>query len=196
MKRSNRYPAALSAIALAALLAPACVKTHANTTPEMPAMDVPPPPPRVVEPTETEPPAPVPLPQEPARHATPAPPRQSRSTEAPKTEAPKPEAKPPEPPPPEPPREEPKTAPTPPLQTTPTQEEGDLEKGIRGTLGRARSDLNRVDYRGLNSDARMQYDQAKRLAQQAEDALRAKNLVFARSLADKAASIAAQLAGR
>jgi hypothetical protein len=42
----------------------------------------------------------------------------------------------------------------------------------------------------------MQYDTAKRFIQQADDAMKAKNLVFARNLADKAAAIAAQLAGR
>ena len=48
----------------------------------------------------------------------------------------------------------------------------------------------------LNADAQTQYDTAKRFIRQAEDALRAKNLVFAKNLADKAAALAAQLAGR
>ena len=60
---------------------------------------------------------------------------------------------------------------------------------------RATADLNRVDYRALNADARTQYDTAKRFIRQAEDAVRAKNLVFAKNLADKAAALAAQLAG-
>jgi hypothetical protein len=53
-----------------------------------------------------------------------------------------------------------------------------------------------VDYRALNADARIQYDQAKRFVRQADDAIRTKNLVFAKNLAEKAATIAAQLAGR
>jgi len=63
-------------------------------------------------------------------------------------------------------------------------------------LTRATTDLNRIDYRALNADARTQYDTAKRFVTQAQEALRAKNLVFARNLADKAAALAVQLAGK
>ena len=82
------------------------------------------------------------------------------------------------------------------LQTGPTGSEGELERAIRATIARAAGDLKRVDYRGLNPDARVQYDTAKRFVQQAEDAVRLKNLGFARNLADKAAALATQLAGR
>jgi hypothetical protein len=71
-----------------------------------------------------------------------------------------------------------------------------VERGIRASIARANADLNRVDYRALNSDARNQYDTAKRFIRQAEDAMHAKNLVFAKSVADKSAALAAQLAGR
>ena len=81
-------------------------------------------------------------------------------------------------------------------QTTPATAEGEVERGIRGSLQRAAADLNRVDYRALNADARTQYDTAKRFVSQADEAIRTKNLVFAKNLAEKAATIAAQLAGR
>ena len=71
-----------------------------------------------------------------------------------------------------------------------------MERGIRASLQHASSDLNRVDYRALNRDARNQYDTAKRFVAQADAAIRTKNLVFAKNLAEKAATIAAQLAGR
>ena len=71
-----------------------------------------------------------------------------------------------------------------------------IERSIRASLQRASADLNRVDYRALNADARTQYDTAKRWVRQADEAIRAKNLVFAKSIAEKAATIAAQLAGR
>ena len=193
----DHLAAAVTAFALAASLTAACAKTHAKVTPDMPALDVPPPPPRIVEPTESETPPPVPLAKEPARH-TPPTPRQNR----PAVEPPRPEVRPAEQPktepPPEPPKPEETPRPAPPttLQTTPTQAEGEVERNIRGVLARARGDLGRVDYRHLNADARTQYDQAKRFVEQADDALRAKNLLFARNLADKAAAIAAQLAGR
>ena len=60
-------------------------------------------------------------------------------------------------------------------------------------MARAGGDLNRIDYRALNADARTQYDTAKRFIQQAEEAIRAKNLPFAKNLADKAAVLATQL---
>ena len=89
-------------------------------------------------------------------------------------------------------------APRPPttLQTTPPTAEGEVERGIRASLVHATADLNRIDYRALNNDARTQYDTAKRFVDQAESAMRAKNLVFAKTVADKAAALAAQLAGR
>jgi hypothetical protein len=100
-------------------------------------------------------------------------------------EPPKPVEEPPKPP-----------TPTTTLQTAPTGTEGENERTTRTLLTRATTDLNRIDYRALNADARTQYDTAKRFVTQAQEALRAKNLVFARNLADKAAALAAQLAGK
>jgi len=71
-----------------------------------------------------------------------------------------------------------------------------LERGIRASIQRAGIDLNRIDYRLLSADAKTQYDTAKRFIRQSDDAVRAKNLVFAKSLADKAAALAAQLGGK
>jgi hypothetical protein len=198
-----------------------CAHARAKAMPEQPPLDVPAPPPRTVEPLEAE--APPPRPEEPPRPATPARPRPPAATtaprqepparsdspkpepsrtepsraEAPKSDAPKTETRPE--PPPEPPKaaEEPRpAAPATTLQTTSPASEGEVERAVRATLVRATSDLNRVDYRGLNADARTQYDTAKRFIQQSDDAIRAKNLVFAKNLADKAAALAAQLAGR
>jgi hypothetical protein len=92
------------------------------------------------------------------------------------------------------PAEEPKQPTT--LQTTPISAEAEMERAVRGLLTRATGDLNRIDRRALNADARTQYDTAKRFVAQAEEALKSRNLVFATNLADKAATLAAQLAGR
>ena len=177
-----------------------CSRATAKTSPDNPPLDMPAPPPRDVEPIDTETPAPVPLPQEPARNAprmrpAPAPqqPRENR-TEPQKAEPPKPEPAPTpavEPP-------KPEEAPRPPttLQTMPTTAEGEVERSIHATLQRANTDLNRVDYRTLNADAKNQYDTAKGFIRQANEAIRAKNLLYAKNLADKAAAVAAQLAGR
>jgi outer membrane biosynthesis protein TonB len=190
---------ALCSLAIGAclILPSACAKAHAKTAPDAP-LDMPAPPPRDVEPAEPEasPPG-VPLIAEPARNL---PPRPARPAPPPPREAPKPETAKPEPPKPETapeprPADEPAHPPTT-LQTTPTTAEGDLERGVRATLTRATNELNRIDYRGLNTDARTQYDTAKRFIRQADDAMKSKNLVFAKNLADKAAAIAAQLVVR
>jgi hypothetical protein len=62
-------------------------------------------------------------------------------------------------------------------------------------LARASRDLTRVDYARLTVDGRAQYDQSRRFSQQAEQALRDRNVVFAATLADKAATLAAELLG-
>lgn len=178
----------LSALGLAG-----CTHAQAKTVPDAP-LEMPVPPPRTVEPIDVETPEPMPLPEEPARR-TPA------RRPAPATPAPKPEVK-PEPPKPDPPPavEPPKPieeAPKPPaLQMTPPANEAALEQQIRATLARANSDLKRVDFRALNAEARTQYDFANRYIQQAEDALGKKNLVFAKTFADKASALAVQLGGK
>jgi outer membrane biosynthesis protein TonB len=184
----------LYSMLLVSALASGCVRARANTTPDAP-LDMPAPPPRDVPPNEVETPPPVPLVPEPARSAPPRP-RPAAPREQPRPEPPKPEPARPEPP-----AESPRTADDPAkapttLQTTPATAEGEVERGIRASLMRATADLNRIDYRALNADARTQYDTAKRFVTQAETALRAKNLVFARSVADKAATLAGQLSGR
>ena len=170
-----------------------CTRTHAKAIPESPPLDMPVSPPREVAPNDTETPQPVPLPEEPARNPParlrPAPVREQPRTEPKPPEPPKPEPAPVEPPKPE----EPPKPPTL-LQTTPATAEGEVERQIRATLTRATSDLNRVDAARLTVDARTQYDTAKSFIRQADAAVRAKNLVFAKNLADKAAVLAAQLA--
>ena len=172
-----------------------CMRLSARSAPTTPPLDVPAPPPRVVETAATtDAPPPGTLIDAPAGGAP------SSRRPASRPEPPKPEPQKPEPPPvaelPPAPPEPARTPPVTTLQTTPPEREAELEAVIRDMLQRASTNLNRVDYRRLNADAKAQYDQAKRFATQAEDALKAKNLVFAVNLADKAANIAVQLAGR
>ncbi len=178
---------------LIAPLAAGCTHAQAKTALELPPLEMPAPPPRDVQPTEVEAPPPLPLVTEPAHNPPerlrPAPPAKAEPA---KTEPPKPEQAPVEPP--KAAEEAPKPLIT--LQTTPATAEGEVERGIRASLQRATVDLNRIDYRALNTDARTQYDMAKRFVQTAEENIRTKNLVFAKTVADKAATIAAQLAGR
>ena len=179
-------------VAALPLISTGCTRAHAKMAPESPPLDMPVSPPREVAPNDTETPQPVPLPEEPARNS-PARLRPPPAREQPRAE-PKPSEQKPEPAAVEPPKpEEPPKPPTL-LQTTPATAEGEVERGIRATLTRATSDLNRVDAARLNVDARTQYDTAKSFIRQADAAVRAKNLVFAKNLADKAAVLAAQLA--
>jgi hypothetical protein len=189
-----RQISALFVIVLVAWSAPGCLRASAKTIADPPRLDVPPPPPRVVEAVEASAPAPLPLVEEPARQPVVVPPRPA----APRAEVVRPEAK-PEPTPPEPPKtaEEPAAKPPTPLQTTPAATEGTVERAIRALLAKATTDLNRVNLQGLSTEARNQFDTAKRFMQQADTELRTnRNLVFAQNLAEKAAALAAQLAGR
>ncbi len=197
-RTGRRYflPFCLSALLLCV---GACTRAHAKTMPDSPALEMPAPPAHEVEPIESEPATSTPVtgePEEPSRRTTTTRPRTTPSPREPAkpAEPAKPEPAKPEPQPEPPKPEEPR--PSPPLQTAPATAEGEEERSIRATIVHATGDLSHVDYRALNADGRSQYDQAKRLMRQADDAIRAKNLVFARSVADKAATIAAQLARR
>ena len=168
-----------------------CARARASAVPAGPPLDVPAPPPRIVVPLQVEADVPEPeptVPEEPVR-----PPARPRAA-APAADAP---ARPPDVPKvadeiPRPPSPAPPTT----LQPTPAAEQGEVERAIRATMSRAGGDLNRIDYRALNTDARTQYDTAKRFIEQAEEALRMKNLLFAKNLADKAAVLATQLSAR
>jgi hypothetical protein len=195
---SAAYRLFVALVAVAALLpVSGCIHARAKSAEVMPPLDVPAPPPRIVQTSDAEAPPPIGLIQEPERNLPPAVARPASpppaKPEAPKTEAPKPETpvadapKPPE------------EAPRPPaatLQTTPAQQEGEVEAKIRGVLSRATADLSRIDYAKLNTNAKSQYDSAKRFISLSEEALRAKNLIYAGTLADKSAELAAQLLGR
>jgi len=179
--------------ALTGVSAISCAHGQANTIVELPPLDMPAAPPRIVEANEPQPPAVVSLPDE-QQTNLPRPAAAQRPADA---------QRPAEPPKPDqivtdqPASQEPsKTPPPTTLQTTPTQREGEVERRVRVLVAQAMNDLNRVNYQALNVDARNQYDTAKRFATQAEEALRARNLVFASNLADKAAALAAQLLGR
>jgi outer membrane biosynthesis protein TonB len=165
-----------------------CAKTKAASVPDGPPLSVPQPPERVLAPVEA--PAPVaaaaPAPEPPPQAATP------------------PKPPPPRPPAPREPEPRPQPAPPPPAQGEPTRDlrpaatanSAATERAVRDVLVRANRDLSRVDYAKLSTDGRAQYDQSKRFSQQAEQALKERNLVFASTLAEKAATLAAELLGR
>jgi len=199
---STRFASVSSVVALSSVLVSCavvsgCAHAQAKTIAEMPPLDVPAPPPRSVEPNAAELPPPLGLVAEPARNTPPLPRQVATPPPAQRSDTPRADAPPPEPPRPadDAARAAQPAAPAT-LQTVPSQQETELEGKIRATLARATADLSRVDYGHLNANARGQYEFAKRFVTQSEDALKARNLVSAAATADKAAELAAQLAGR
>jgi hypothetical protein len=155
------------------------MKAQAKTPAPPPPLTTPEPPDRVIvpvsipEPTEPAPP-PAPVPAAPPRATPPV-----RSDRTPPAPAPTPPA---------PANEAPAS---PPILTTSNPTE--VEQRARTLLGTAQRDLDRINPAQLTSNARAQYDTAKGFIRQAEDALKVKNVVLARELADKAATLASQL---
>lgn len=181
MMRATRVA---SIVLLTASLGACAAKAQVRTEVELPLLDPPPPPPRVVADYA---PAPEPVPV--------APTVEPAAPERPPTRSPRPEQK-PEPalPAPEPTESAPRPASPPSLTMTPTAgSETQTVAAIRGLLGRAARDLSRVNAGALNNDGRAQYAAARRFLEQAEEALKVRNVVFAGKLADKAATMAAVL---
>ena len=182
-------------IACVVLAASSCTRAQAKVAPiEPPFLDVPAPPPRDIEPIAAETQPQVGPIGEPARSIpeTTANPRSPQRSGPARAEAPKPEAPPAEAAKPA----EPARAQSAMLQTIPAGKEGEVERSIRVQIVRATGNLGRVDYRVLSGDGKANYDQARRFISQAEEALVAKNLVFAGTVAEKADTLAAQLAGQ
>jgi hypothetical protein len=186
--------AALPLVGLVCALsgAAACASTRAQTRTDPAPLEIPEPPPRLIEPLPEV--AEIPAPEPERRESVPPLPRPARPArdvaQVNKSE-PKPDtAKPPEPipavepPPPAPPRPE--------LRTPDSVD----DQGVREILDRAQKNLDRVDYRTLAKEAQEQYNTAKRFMEQAKEALNARNQIAAKYLADKADTIAKELTGR
>ena len=167
-----------------------CAAAQAKAPIERPDLEVPPPPPRVIEAaTPSEPPLPDPVGELPANPVAPRP----------RPATPKSETARPEPPKTDPVVDTTPTAPPPPVTPPPqlrTPNSPDAARQVREIIDRANGTLSSIDYRVLTSERRAQYDSAKLFIKQAEDAVKAANLDFAKNLADKAERIAKELQGR
>ena len=143
-------------------------------------LEVPPVPPRVIVPEidEVEPPVVDTAATRPAPQRTDA--------------AAKPAEKPADPP--KPATQDPPRADDPPRVRTPqTANDDQADRDVRSIMARAQSMLDRISYGPLSNAAKQQYDTAKRFIAQADRALKVRNYVFARNLADKAETLARQL---
>jgi len=148
----------------------------------MPALEMPLPPGRLIIPSPIpEPkaePTPTPVPPPPVRPPAPTPtPRPAERSTPPPAATPTPEPTP-----------QPNA---PALQTT--SDVNGIEQKAQAQLASARRDLDKINYKALGSDAKVQYDTARQYIGQAEDALKLRNYVFASQLADKAAVLASLL---
>jgi hypothetical protein len=179
-------------LAMCGLSAASCVRASAKAAPDGPPLDVPDPPARVIAPAEE------PIATAPAEPLEPAPaPASTTRRPARRTQNAEPAQKPEPTPPAEPPTLQ--AAPAEPAAAPPTptlRAPGSAEKPIRDLVARAQRDLSRVDYAKLTEAGKTQYEQSKRFVEQAETALKDQNFVFAQTLADKAATLAAELLGR
>ncbi|MEO8679374.1 MAG: hypothetical protein ABI665_10030 [Vicinamibacterales bacterium] len=168
-------------VIVAATLSACAAKAQARTEIDLPLLDPPPPPPRVVAtyPEEIEPaPLVVPATQEPTGARPPT--RPARPETRPETAHQEPA---------------PPAAERPSLTLSPAPgTEAQTEVAVRAMLTRAARDLSRVNPATLSADGRAQFETARRFLQQAEEALRGHNLVYAGTLADKAATLAAVFA--
>jgi cytoskeletal protein RodZ len=187
----------LFAIPAIGLIASGCASAQAKAPAERPPLTVPAPPARVIEPA---PEAPEPVSELPPV-LSPAAPRVSRpSSPKPEVKAgePKPgEAKPADTPPPV--DVPPPVSPTNPpeqLNTPQTVDTTGAAKAVQATLDRAKNALSTVNFGPLSNERKKAYNDAKLFMQQAEDALKQGNFVFAQGVASKAETLARELAGR
>jgi hypothetical protein len=184
----------LAVLSLGASAACASATAKARTDPA--PLSIPEPPPRLIEPLPEVEELPA---AEPERREAPAPPvRSSRpnrengsSRETKTVENPKPVEPVPEPPAPALP-----PAPRAELRTPEMADEDATARKVRETLEAAAKTLAKVDYRTLGKEGQENYNTAKRFMEQAEEALRARNPIAAKLLADKADTIATALTGR
>lgn len=167
-----------------------CAKARAETVTVGPPLDVPIPPPRVLAPLEEPVPEVVEAPATP--EVEPSAPRPAANREAGRRtrsatgQEPAAAQAPIEPEPLEPLE----------LRASPSGSAGLTERGVRAALEGALRDLRGVDYGSLSADGRAQYLQSRRFAEQAAEALVGRNIEFAATLAEKSASLAAELRGR
>ena len=179
-------------VILTAIGGAGCARSRPSTAPMPVALNVPPPPPRVIS-TPPEPVAPTEAttqeratPVRPARNTRPAARTDggrnggdaARTESAAEATAPTAVL-------------EPAPVPTGPLLRTPqTMDETEAERRTRDVLDRASTLLGGVKPEGLATQARQQHDTARRFVAQAEQALLERNYVLASYLADKAETLA------
>ena len=176
--------------ALLGLLSACSTRVKADTLPPGPPLAVPIAPAHAIAieqvaeaPPPEEPPAPEPITP---TTKPPAPRTAPRTTTQPRAETAPPPATPPAA------VAQPQSeAPT--VRATPTAGSAAEERKVRDLLFRASESLKKVPYEKLSNEGRAQYDQSKRFSEEANQAVKERNFVYAVTLAEKAATLAAEL---
>lgn len=190
----------LACLLAAGLLASACVTTRAAAPVERPPLEVPPVPPRVIEPAPppesvVEPVSDLP-PEKPA--ATPIRPRPTAARDTSKDTQKPPDPKPPEttPPPVEQPPAPPPASAAPLIRTPATADAAAAERQIRESLGTTQKRLNSINFQRLSPERQKAYNEAKDFMEQAERAIKTSNFELAKGLASTAEKLASELQSR
>jgi hypothetical protein len=173
-----------------------CASAQAKAPADRPVMEVPPPPPRMIDPTpEAESPTPALVPDLPT--TSPAPVTKPRPAPTRENKPPT-EPKPPDNPPAEQPAPPtaPPPAPAPQLRTPGSASGPEAAKQVKDLIDKARRTLESVDWRRLNRAQQEAYNNAKLMLTNAEEQLKESNFDIARENADKASRIATELQGR
>jgi hypothetical protein len=195
----------LAVVLILGTLASGCsVATRAQAPIERPSLEVPPVPPRVIDPA----PAPEIVQIEPVSDLPPPPvdpkplrrsPRDLNNNNNNNRDAQKPaDAKPEAPAPtePSPAAVPPNIQPAPVLRTQATTDAAAAERRIRDIVARAQGMLQNIDYQRLNDQRKIAYDQAKNSIEGAEVALKDLSFELAQQLAEKAEKLAKELQTR
>ena len=186
----------LTAVTILALVAgtAACRTVQAKAPATRPALEVPPPPPRMIEPLPSAPVAPL----EPVADLPPAPttsrPKSTREVASRETAKPEPKPEPAPPTEPAPPVTPPAATPQPQIRTP--ADNSETARLVREMLDRTGKTLDNIDYQRLTPQRRDSYEDAKKFMREAEDAIKASNFSYALKLADKAETLAKELQGR
>lgn len=184
----------LAVLMLLGPVAAGCASAQAKSPVDRPNLEVPAPPPRVIESMAVfEAPPPEPVPDLPAASPTSPRPRTVPPARESKPD-PKPETPPAEPPVAATPPAAPATVPQ--LRTPGTVDGAEAARQIKEVIDSAKRMLGLIDYRPLNAQSRAQYDSANLFITQSEDALKSQNYDLAKGLADKADRLAKELRGR
>lgn len=176
------------------LLSTGCITTRAQAPTQRPALEVPPVPPRVIEPVlPPEPTTLEPVNELPPPTSTPPRPRPNPTRDKPaeaksdvkSAEAPPADANPAP--------TTPSPQPVGPLRTPRTADGAKAEQQAREVIGRANSLLGKVDYQKLTPERQKAYNEAKQFVAGAEAAIKEARFDIALELAEKAETYAKEL---